>query len=80
MQSSVQPLPHEIKLEFFAAICGDKTTDGFEQWLCGSSEVEVALRPDDYLDLLSLDYSSALASVNLIGILEKLVSAGEYET
>ncbi|MBE9064491.1 hypothetical protein [cf. Phormidesmis sp. LEGE 11477] len=80
MQLSTRSLPEDVKLKFYAVLCGDESINDFEQWLYSSKQIEAVLHPDDYLNLLSLDYSSSLVRVNLIGILENLVSSGEYET
>ncbi|GAB3827270.1 hypothetical protein [Hymenobacter jeollabukensis] len=49
-------LPDFIRAKFTAVLAGYLPLAEFEQWLYATPELETALPPDDYLELISLNY------------------------
>lgn len=74
------PLPPDIKDVFFKTLQGDIPVDEFEQWLYGNKEIEHVLNPDDYLELISLNYKKSGARYELKNLLFKQIDLGEFET
>lgn len=73
-------LPQDIKEIFYKTIKGDITLDDFEQWLYLDRELEKHLRPDDYLDLISLGFRKPGAKYELCNLLKKHIDLGDLET
>lgn len=73
-------LPPDIKDKFFKIISGDISIDDFEQWVYKSKELEDTLTPDDYLELISLNYKKNGAKYELYNVLKKHIDISEYET
>ena len=73
-------LPDEIRLYFFKAIKGDIILDDFEKRIYNDNGIEAILGPDDYLDLISINYKSNGAKYELYNLLIKHIDLGEYET
>lgn len=72
--------PADIRQVFFETLFGDKTVLEFENWLYADKNLENILRPEDYLELISLGYKSSTAKYDLAELLERLIDKGEYET
>src|SRR5690554_601636 len=73
-------LPQDIKERFYKTIKGDISLDDFEQWLYADKEIEKHLKPDDYLDLISLSFKKSGAKYELWNLLKKHIDFGEFET
>jgi hypothetical protein len=52
----------------------------FEQWVYSSSELESLLLPEDYLAIISLNYSSRHIKNDLESIINRYVDYGKFET
>ena len=52
----------------------------FEQWVYGHSEIEQLLGPDDYLELISLDFGKRSIRHDVERLLEKHLDYGKFET
>lgn len=74
------PLPDEVRVRFLAVLADAAQLPAFEQWVYASRELEAALDPNDYVDLLALDYRRRDAAYEARKILKKYVSAAEVET
>ena len=73
-------VPKDLKELFYKTIKGDISLDAFAQWLYADKELEGLLKPDDYLDLISLDFKESRAKYELYNLLSKHIDLGEYET
>lgn len=73
-------LPKDIKKRFYKTIKGDISLDEFELWLYADKELEKYLKPDDYLDLISLSFKKNGAKHELSRLLKKHIDLGEFET
>ena len=73
-------LPQNIKERFFKTIKGDIQLEAFEQWLYSEQALESLLRPEDYLELISLNYKASSSKYDLWKLLKKYVDIGEFET
>lgn len=74
------PLPQNIKEKFYDTIKGDISIEDFEQWLYVDKEIEKYLKPDDYLDLISLNFKKSRAKYELWKLLQTHIDIGEFET
>ena len=72
-------LPSDIKHLFFETLNGDKDVLEFENWLNTDQRLENILSPEDYLELISLSYTTQAAAYELRNLLERLVDKSEYE-
>jgi hypothetical protein len=72
-------LPQEITSKFYKTIRGDISIDDFEQWLYMDEDLEKLLRPDDYLDLISLNFKKSGAKYELWDLLKKHIDLKEFE-
>lgn len=73
-------LPKDIKELFYNTIQGDISIDEFEKWLYVDKNIEKLLRPEDYLDLISLNFKKGGAKYELWSLLKKHIDLGEFET
>lgn len=73
-------LPPHLEMRFFRVMKGDINVLDFEQWLYSDKELESLLSPDDYLNLISLNYKAAGAKNALWKVLAKHVDLGKFET
>jgi len=73
-------LPQNIKERFYKTIQGVFSLDDFEQWVYANKELENLLNPDDYLDLISLNFKKSGAKYELWNLLKKYIDLGEFET
>ena len=73
-------LPDSLKITFFEALSGEKSTGDFEQWVYTQTDLEAYLNSSDYLDLISTDFSSSASQQELFELLHRQIDAGEYET
>lgn len=79
-------IPAEIKTTFFEFLDCRITVMDFEQWVYKTLSLEETLNSDDYLDLISIDYTRRnekhyFNCRKLIDdILKKYISLAEYET
>ena len=72
-------LPSDIKHLFFETLNGDKDVLEFENWLNTDQRLENILSPEDYLELISLSYTTEAAAYELRNLVERLVDKSEYE-
>lgn len=73
-------LPQNIKERFYKTINGDVQLEEFEQWLYADKMLESLLAPEDYLELISLNYKTSSSKYELWKLLKKYVDIGEFET
>lgn len=73
-------LPLHIKVYFFRMLEGGIEMPEFEQWVYASKELETALQPDDYLELIAFPYKQADADYELRKLLNGHIHQGEFET
>ncbi len=73
-------LPKDIKELFYKTIQGNISLDEFEKWLYEDKNLEKLLRPEDYLDLISLNFKKGGAKYELWSFLKKHIDLGEFET
>ena len=73
-------LPDSLKITFFKALSGEKSTGDFEQWVYTQTDLKAYLNSSDYLDLISADFSSSAGRQELFELLHRQIDAGEYET
>jgi hypothetical protein len=55
--SDMKPLPDHLKIKFFKLLYGEESVNTFEQWVYETDDLENQLTNDDYLNLISLDFS-----------------------
>lgn len=73
-------LPKDIKIEFFKFLSGEKPVNDFEGWVYAKSDLEAILGQEDYLNLISLDFSKTSNKYEIGKILERHINIGEFET
>jgi hypothetical protein len=79
-------IPAEIKTTFFEFLDCRITVTNFEQWVYKTFSLEEALNSDDYLELISLDFTQRNEKhyldccYQINNIIEKYIDFGEYET
>ncbi len=73
-------LPRPIQERFYQTITGDRSVEDFEQWVYADTELEMLLKPDDYVDLISLNYKTREATYELSCLLKKHIDLGALET
>jgi hypothetical protein len=76
----MQELPEAIKHKFFRFLSGQEALYDFEQWIYATSALEEVMDGEDYLNLISLNFSKPGSRHELIQLLEQQIHAGEYET
>lgn len=76
----MQPLPNLIKNKFFRFLNGEESINDFEQWVYGTDSLERLLGNEDYLYLISLDFSKRDSKYEIEEILRRYINLGEYET
>jgi hypothetical protein len=73
-------IPDNIRLKFYETIFGDVSLEEFESWVYTDNQLESALSPDDYLELISFNYKKNGAKHELVELLSKrFINLGEYE-
>ncbi|MCC3155970.1 hypothetical protein LJ737_01890 [Hymenobacter sp. 15J16-1T3B] len=72
-------LPDFIRAKFTAVLAGRLPIAEFEPWVYATSELETALPPDDYLELISFNYGQRDALHMLEALLGRHVSWGEVQ-
>ena len=72
-------LPADIQLVFFETLYGTRSVLEFEKWLYADKRLENMLPPQDYVDLLSYQYTDGKIRVSLSSLLEKHIDKGQYE-
>lgn len=60
--------------------CEGLSMSDFEQWVYDSSELQALFTPEDYLFLISINYKSKHARVELEKIVDKYINYGKFET
>lgn len=78
--SDMKPLPDHLKIKFFKFLYGEESVNTFEQWVYETDDLENQLTNDDYLNLISLDFSEQNSQYEAGKILEQYIEAGDYET
>lgn len=71
--------PDFIRRAFTAVLAGRQPLAGFEQWVYATPELETALLPDDYLELISFNYKQRDALRLLGPLLARYVDWGEVQ-
>lgn len=71
---------NDLKLKFFAFLNGEEPIRSFEEWLYTTPELEAVLNTDDYLLLISLDFSEPGIDSEIEKLLKQYVDVAEYET
>jgi len=67
------------KIMFFKTMHGDMDLEEFEKWVYENKDLEKAIPPDTYLDLIELNYKKPGVRYELFKKLEAIVSLGEYQ-
>ncbi|MBW4583467.1 MAG: hypothetical protein KME42_28210 [Tildeniella nuda ZEHNDER 1965/U140] len=73
-------LPNDLKIKIFKFLDGEECLATFEQWVYATNDLENGLTNDDYLKLISLDFSKRSSKYETDEILKRYIDAGEYET
>lgn len=68
------------KNKIFNLIGGKITIIEFEQWVYNTPELVSELSADDHLELISFNYQKNGAKYELVNLLKRFISLGEYET
>ncbi|AFY73225.1 hypothetical protein Syn7502_01116 [Synechococcus sp. PCC 7502] len=76
----MQQLPILIKDKFFKYLNGSEPITEFEPWIYQTKVLEDILSKDDYLYLISLDFSNKWVKYKIDNILRRYIDLGEYET
>lgn len=71
---------NSAKLKFCRFLYESESLASFEQWLYATPELEAVLGKEDYLALLSLDFSQKVIRHEIDKLLSQHISDGEYET
>ena len=69
---------NEIESTLFRLLAREIEVADFEQWVYAHSDLEQALGPDTYVDLISLDYRSSSALSEAEQVLKQQVDWGKY--
>ncbi|VEP12717.1 conserved hypothetical protein [Hyella patelloides LEGE 07179] len=75
-----------IKITFFKFLARQITITYFEKWVYQTADLEQALKPDDYIELLSLDFTQEKnkyysdCRYKITKIIEKYINIAEYNT
>lgn len=72
-------LPPEIQKIFMDTLNGEMSLEEFEQWLYSEKRLEMMLRPEDYLALISYGYKTDTAKKWLYPLFEKHIDKAEFE-
>jgi hypothetical protein len=72
-------LPEDIKIEFFNFRDDRSALDRFEQWIYATDILEEILGAEDYLNLISLDFTNRSTRHDLIKIIDRYIHLGEYQ-
>jgi hypothetical protein len=75
----VTELPQDIKFYFFEVMIGNTPIGDFEKWIYANEELELLIGPEDYLDLISLNYKANGAKYELYQLLSRQIALGEFE-
>jgi hypothetical protein len=76
----MQQLPILIKAKFYRFLDGTESILEFESWVYQTSMLEGIFSKDDYLCLISIDFSQLDARYRTDQILRGYIDLGEYET
>lgn len=76
----MQLLPDYIRSKFFKVLHGEEPTNDFEQWVYATNELGKMLSDEDYLNLISLDFSKQSSKYEIDKILRRYFALCEYET
>ncbi len=76
----MQLLPDYIRSRFFKVLHGEEPSWDFEQWVYATNDLEKILSDEDYLNLISLDFSKQSSKYEIDKILRRYFALGEYET
>lgn len=77
----VEPLlPNDLKIKLFKFLDSEECIAIFEQCVYATNDLENSLTSDDYLKLISLDFSKRSSKYEADKILKRYIDAGEYET
>ncbi|EMO78644.1 hypothetical protein ORQ95_11975 [Leptospira kirschneri] len=72
-------LPEQTKGMIFTFLFGDLSLCEFETFLYGSKEIENTFKYDDYIELLSLNFSKKSNRYEAFKLIEKNIDMAEYE-
>ncbi|MCA1991300.1 MAG: hypothetical protein LDL41_04520 [Coleofasciculus sp. S288] len=71
---------NDLKLKFFTFLNGEESISTFEEWLYATPDLEAVLSSDDYLLLISLDFSETGICSKIEELIKQYVDVAEYET
>jgi hypothetical protein len=71
---------NNIEDNVFRLFYGGLNISDFENWVYESLELEALLSPDDYLELISLNYQSKFVLNQIEEIISKYIDYGKFET
>lgn len=73
-------LPENIRLKFYEIIFDATNLNEFEAWIYIDKQLESALSPDDYLELISFNYKKNGAKYELVELLfNRFINPEEYQ-
>ncbi len=72
-------LPIDIQIEFFRLLNDEILIEDFEQWVYSTKELEFFLAPNDYIELISLNFKSPHTIHEMKKIVSKYLDYGESE-
>ncbi len=72
-------LPADIQLIFFETLYGIKPVLEFEKWLYADKRLENIMDPQDFVDLISYQYTDGKIRFSLSSLLDKHIDKAEYE-
>ena len=73
-------LPVDIKTEVFKFIHHEIPLEEFEQWVYATNEIQELFSREDYVELLSVDYSKPSNRYDVAKLVTRYIDEGEYET
>ena len=76
----MEQLPEKIQTQLFRFLNEEIRVEELEKWVYQTRELELNFDEEDYLKLISLDFSSLHARHEIEKILKKYIGYGEYET
>lgn len=73
-------LPAHIKTEVFEFLNREMPLEEFEQWVYATKDIEEVFSREDYVELLSVDYSKISNRFDVVKLVTRYIDEGEYET
>jgi hypothetical protein len=75
----MQNLTFVVKQKFFKFLNDEESIADFEKWSYETNILEEILGKEEYLDLVSVDFSRSNAKSEIVKIINKYIDTGEYE-